>query len=112
MDLKHIKHALALAEARNFARAAEKVFLSQPALSRSIKAREDEIGIRLFDRNSRNVMVTAAGVQFLDRAARLIFDAHCLTRDMALLARTEIGDVAFGAVTPLQEYPILPIIRI
>ena len=72
MDLKRLRYAIGLADELNFARAAEKLHLSQPALSRSIQTLEEELGMLLFDRDNRNVAVTTAGAVFLDRARQLL----------------------------------------
>lgn len=61
MDIKRLSHLLALADERHFGRAAERVHLSQPALSRSIQALESETNQRLFDRDSGDVRPTPAG---------------------------------------------------
>ena len=97
MDLKRIRHALALAQEMNFIRAAEKVHLSQPAFSRSIQALESQLQIQLFDRSKQGLAITAAGAQFLARAKRIVHAADDLQRDLALTRSGEIGQVRFGA---------------
>lgn len=97
MELKRIRHALALAEEMNFIRAAEKVHLSQPALSRSIQALEQELGMTLFDRSKQGLAITPIGVEFLARARQLAREATNLERDMALTRSGEIGQLRFGA---------------
>jgi DNA-binding transcriptional LysR family regulator len=96
MELKRIRHALALAEEMSFVRAAKRVHLSQPAFSRSIQALEDELGMRLFDRSKQGLAITAIGVEFLARARQLAREASNLQRDMALTRSGEIGQVRFG----------------
>ena len=96
MDLKRLSHIVALAELRNFARAAEHVSLSQPALTRSIQAAEAEFDMRLFDRGPE-VTPTPAGEFVLERARQLVFDGRCLKRDVDLYRRNQLGDTAFGA---------------
>jgi DNA-binding transcriptional LysR family regulator len=96
MDLKRLSHLVAVAAARNFARAAEQVHLSQPALTRSVQAAEAEFGLRLFDRGSE-VTPTRAGAFVLERARQLLFEAASLERDVDLFRRQEMGDTAFGA---------------
>lgn len=107
MDLKRLRYAIALAEELNFARAAERVHLSQPALSRSIQTLEEELGLLLFDRDNRNVKLTTAGAVFLERARKLTFQMRNLERDMALLRDAELGSVAFG-MGPLPTASMLP----
>ncbi|MBH3408421.1 MULTISPECIES: LysR family transcriptional regulator [Pseudomonas] len=96
MDLKRLSHLLALADERHFGRAAERVHLSQPALSRSIQALESETGQRLFDRDTGDVRPTPAGEFLIERARRLLFDARSLERDMALYSDRQLGSLAFG----------------
>ena len=72
MDLKRWSHIVAVAERRSFARAAELVHLSQPALSRSIQAAEAELGLRLFDRGPAGVVATPAVAMAVGRARRRV----------------------------------------
>lgn len=96
MDLRRLTHLVALADKRNFARAAEHLHLSQPALSRSIQAAEAEFGLRLFDRGTLEVLPTPAGEFVIERARRLVFDSRCLSRDVDLYRERVLGDTAFG----------------
>jgi DNA-binding transcriptional LysR family regulator len=96
MDIKRLAHIVALADQRNFARAAEQSHLSQPALTRSIQAAEAELGMRLFDRCTLEVKPTPAGEFVLERARRLVFDSKCLQRDADLYRERQLGDTAFG----------------
>lgn len=97
MDLKRWSHIVAVADRRSFARAAELVHLSQPALSRSIQAAESELGLRLFDRGTQSVTPTPAGEFVVARARQLVFNSRCLERDVELYANRGLGDTAFGA---------------
>src|SRR5574337_158536 len=107
MDLRRLRHLLALADERHFGRAAERVHLSQPAFSRSIQAIEAELELRLFDREAGDVRPTPAGEFVVERARRLLFDARSLARDVELFRDSRLGDAAFGA-GPLPAATLLP----
>jgi DNA-binding transcriptional LysR family regulator len=109
MDLKRLSHLLALADERHFARAAERVHLSQPAFSRSIQSIERELAMRLFDRETGDVRPTPAGLFVIERARRLLFDARSLQRDVALYRDSQLGDTAFGA-GPIPATTIMPLV--
>jgi len=105
VDLKRLAHLVALADECHFARAAERVHLSQPAFSRSIQALEGEAGLDLFDRATGRP--TPAGAFLVERARRLLFDARCLERDVDLYRDGQLGDTAFGA-GPFPAATLLP----
>jgi DNA-binding transcriptional LysR family regulator len=107
LDLRRISHLVALAEERHFARAAQRVHLSQPAFSRSIQTLERELGQRLFDRDAGDVRPTSAGTFLIERARQLLFDARCLQRDAALYLQGDVGDASFGA-GPFPAATLLP----
>jgi DNA-binding transcriptional LysR family regulator len=107
MDLKRLGHLVALADECHFARAADRVHLSQPAFSRSIQSIERDLGMRLFDRDSGDVKPTPAGAFLIQRARRLLFDARCLQRDAMLYRGSQLGDTAFG-FGPFPAATIMP----
>jgi len=98
IELRHIKYFLAVAEELHFRKAAEKLFISQPGLSRRIKHLEEELGVVLFERNNRNVVLTAVGeylkVEFTNQLKMLTN-----TLDSAkLLQDGKKGDLKIGYV--------------
>lgn len=107
MDIKRLKHLVALADTRNFGRAALQCHLSQPAFSRSIQAAEEELGLQLFDRGTLEVTCTDAGAFVVERARKLVFDSRCLERDVSLYRERQIGDIAFG-VGPYPAATMVP----
>lgn len=97
LDLRLLQHALTLARYRNFARAAEALHLTQPALSRSIAGLEANLGERLFSRTPQGAEPTAFGQVLLERAERLLAEAATLERDFQRMRGLEIGEVRVGA---------------
>lgn len=96
MTLVQLKHFVALAEAGSFSKAASRVFLTQPALSRSIQALEDEWGAPLFDRVGRRIELTPYGREALPRAQRLLADAQELQRTGREFTSAEAGALRIG----------------
>ena len=80
MNLRHLEHWLALADTGSFSRAAEQLHLTQPALSRSIAALEQELGGRLFDRIGKRNELTPLGQAVLARARHVVLEAEELRR--------------------------------
>jgi DNA-binding transcriptional LysR family regulator len=107
MDLRRWTHVVAVADQRSFARAAEQIHLSQPALTRSIQAAEAELGMRLFDRGTHEITPTPAGEFVIARARQLVFNSRCLARDVELYRNRGLGDTAFG-VGPFPAATFLP----
>lgn len=92
MTLVQLKHLIALAKSGSFSKAAQALHLTQPALSRSIRALEDELGIPLFDRVGRRIELTPFGSEVLGRAQQLVFEADEL-RDSGTRMREAVGGV-------------------
>ena len=99
IDLRHLRHARALAEHRHFGRAARALRLTQPALSRSIAELERQAGVRLFDRGPGGVEPTDMGRLLLDRAAEVLARAEDLGREMESLQGRGGGVLRVGAGT-------------
>src|SRR5580658_6031175 len=85
MELRQLRYFVAVAEEKNITRAAEKIFLSQPALSRQIKALEDEIGQLLIERSAHSFRLTPVGETFLPKARELVQQADRLSRSVRVL---------------------------
>ena len=74
MDIRHLKYALEIERHRSISKAAEKLYVSQPFLSKAIKELESDIGVDIFNRTSRGVVPTKKGEIFLARAREIISD--------------------------------------
>lgn len=96
MNLQHLKHWLALAETGSFSRAAEKLFITQSALSRSIQALEEELGGALVDRMGKRNELTPLGQSVLARARRIVHEAAELKQGAALLQQGGLGTLHLG----------------
>lgn len=107
MNLVKLKHAVTLCEEGNFARAAGKLHISQPALSRSIAGLENELGLRLFDRDQAGASATVAGRQLVAGARDLLYAANSMEHELRALRACEVGQVAFG-VGPFPAASFLP----
>lgn len=95
-DLRQLRHFVAVAEYGHFARAAEAINLSQPALSRSIQALETSLGCRLLDRGPRQAVLTAHGQLVLEHARRLLQASRSLHNAVSQLANLEAGELRVG----------------
>ncbi len=98
MELYQLKTFVAIAEERSLTRAAERVFTSPPAVSAQIKALEDELGVKLFDRTSRGMMLTEAGARLLEEAQRTLASAGRMRSTAEQLRGAAKGVVRFGTV--------------
>jgi len=99
LEIKHLRSFVTLAEELHFGRAAQRLSIVQPALSMQIKMLEEELGVRLFERNRHSVMLTEVGVLFLPEArATLAQSAHAVQVAKAG-GRGEIGRVRLGFVS-------------
>ena len=96
MTLVQLRHLIALAESGSFSRAAERVHLTQPALSRSIQSLEEELGSPLFDRIGRRAELTSVGREILERARQLVLDAQDLHERARAAARGRTGKLRVG----------------
>ena len=72
MELRHLRYFLAIAEEHSVTRAAERLHMQQPPLSQQLRALENELGFRLFDRLPKGVELTAAGRAYLEEARALL----------------------------------------
>ena len=97
MNLRHLRAFVSIADAGGFARAANRMNLSQPALSRQIRALETELGVPLFDRLGRRVRLTSEGEDLLRRGRRLLTEADSLGERARLLKAGETGILRVGA---------------
>src|SRR3954454_20761802 len=97
MNLQHLRAFAAIVETGGVARAAARMHLSQPALSRQIHALEAELGVTLFNRIGRGVQLTSEGEDLLRRGRRLLAEADSLGEHARSLKAGEAGCLRVGA---------------
>ncbi|MDE1180957.1 LysR family transcriptional regulator [Paraburkholderia sp.] len=98
LNLRDIRAFIAVAHAASFTRAATRLNLSQPALTVQIRRLEETVGVRLLDRNSRNVTLTAAGRELLPVLQKSLFDMEHVLVDARALGDGESGTVRIACL--------------
>jgi LysR family hydrogen peroxide-inducible transcriptional activator len=107
MNLRDLQYLVALADHRHFGRAAEACFVSQPTLSTQVKKLEAELGVRLVERHPRNVLLTDAGEQIVERARVILAETATIEGIAAQAHDPESGTVRLGLFPTLAPY-LLP----
>ena len=96
MELRRLRYFITVAETQNFRRAAQGLRVAQPALSRQMKALEDELGVALFERLPRGARLTEAGKRFLVDAKRIAEELETAAARARRTARGQIGALRIG----------------
>jgi LysR family hydrogen peroxide-inducible transcriptional activator len=114
MTLNELKFIVALAKSRNFRKAAEVCYVSQPALSLAVKKLEDELGVLLFERSRNDVTMTAVGELVIEQATRVIEEAKRI-KEIAKQGNNQLsGPLKLGVIYSVGPYllpEIIPILR-
>jgi DNA-binding transcriptional LysR family regulator len=108
VELRHLRYFVAVAEELHFGRAAERLHIAQPPLSRQIRDLEEELGVALFDRVARGIELTPAGRAFLPEARLTLAQAERAQRSAQRAAKGEIGRLRVGFVEAATYSAILP----
>jgi len=106
-SLRQLQYAVAVADARSFRRAAEQCGVSQPSLSAQLAQLEGALGVRLFERDRRRVLLTAAGEELIERARRVLVDADDLVDAARRMSDPLAGTLAIGVIPTVSPY-LLP----
>jgi len=108
MDLRQLRYVIAVADQLHFGRAARQLSIAQPSLSQQIKNLEQELGVRLFERDTRRVVLTGAGAVYVQEARAILArlaDAALLARraERGEIGRLSLGFVGFAALDTLPD---------
>jgi DNA-binding transcriptional LysR family regulator len=111
MDLRHLATAIAVAETLSFTRAAVRLHVSQPALSKQVIDLEKELGITLFERNTHGVHITNAGSVFIEQARRTIAHVEHTVFATRRAAQGDEGSIRIGFIGSLSHHSVPEILR-
>jgi LysR family hydrogen peroxide-inducible transcriptional activator len=107
MTLNELRYIVAVAQERNFRRAAEKSFISQPALSLAIQKLEEELGVKIFERGKNEVSITPVGARIVEQAQRVLEEAAHI-REISAQGNDQLsGALRIGIIYSIGPY-LLP----
>src|SRR5688572_30763041 len=112
--LRQLQYAVAVAETLSFHRAAARCHVSQPSLSAQLAQLEGVLKVKLFERDRRRVLPTAAGVQLVDRARRLLVEADDLVEMAQRVGDPLAGTLRIGVIPTISPYllpSLTPVVR-
>jgi DNA-binding transcriptional LysR family regulator len=110
MQLRHLLYFTTVAQELSFSRAAEALHVAQPAISQQIRALERQLGVRLFDRTGKRVMLTQAGEALLPHARRILAAVEAATAEVRELGQLQQGLALLGAAPTVSAYLLPPIL--
>lgn len=110
MDLTYLKEFVTLADIGNYLEAADQLYISQSALSRHIKAMEDELGIRLFDRSTRKISLTKFGELFYPYALNITNLHNQYQAALFDYKRSISGTLSIGSIPAIAQYRIIDLL--
>lgn len=114
MTLNELRYIVAVSRERNFRRAAEKCFVTQPALSLAIQKLEEELGVRLFERKKTEVTLTPVGERVVEQALRVL-DEAAKVKEVARQGGDQlVGAIRFGVIFTVGPYllpELIPVLR-
>jgi len=108
MELRHLRYFVMVGEEQHYGRAAQRLRVAQPALSRQIQDLEDEIGCKLFDRLPRGVRISAAGKSFLEDAHRILQQVSEAAARAGRVARGQSGTLRVGFTESASWHGVVP----
>ncbi len=109
MNLRDIKYLIAVAEHKHFGKAAQVCHVSQPTLSMQVKKLEEELGVAIFERSNRKVMLTAVGEEVLEQAREVLNASERMVQVAKEYSDPFTGEITLGAFPTLAPY-LLPLV--
>ena len=110
MEIEYICEFVVLAETCNYMEAADRLFVSQSALSRHIKALEEELHVQLFDRSTRKVSLSPFGSLFLSYARQIASTRYAYEAAISGALKAEHGNIRIGSIPVMSQYRITDLI--
>lgn len=111
MELRHLRYFVAVAQTLHFGRAARRLNISQPPLTQQIHNLEEELGVQLFDRSTRKVVLTAEGELFLKRAEAILHQAEQASAEVRRAAQGGGETLVVGYMGSAILREIIPLLR-
>ena len=108
MNLQQLEYVVAVDVHRHFAKAAESIYVTQPTLSMMIRKLEDELGVRIFERDRKPVVPTREGMEIVERARHILAEVDKLREYAAGLSGEISGELRLGIIPTLAPY-LLPL---
>lgn len=106
MDFRQLHYLTVVARCRNVTKAADSLYISQSALSHYIRNVEEELGVRLFDRSTNPISLTAAGKVYMDSAQRILMENERLTKELRDITNHMTGTLTLGTSTDRCSYMV------
>lgn len=110
MEIRQMENFIAVCEELHFTRAAEKLGISQPTLSQQIRALEDELGVPLFDRVGKKIVMTQAGNLFLEHCVQMIRHLQNTQDALAEFRNDQRGRLVIGVLPSDLDYRLTPLL--
>jgi LysR family nitrogen assimilation transcriptional regulator len=111
MDVGQLKTLIHVAELGSLSKAADRLHIAQPALSRQIRLLEKELGVQLFDRHGRGMMITDAGREVLSHATRVMTELELIRSAVSVAPPSYHGTVMVGMTPTVAEIVTVPLVR-
>jgi LysR family transcriptional regulator, transcription activator of glutamate synthase operon len=112
MELRQLRYLVALADERNFTRAAAREHVAQPALSQQVRRLEEEVGVALVERTTRRVALTDAGQLLVARAKRILAELEAGRAELELARGMEIGHVTVGVLHTMGPVDVTSVLAV